>query len=133
MDNRCIARGIFEDFAGEPLPGWDAVEETTELVTTSPGDYLFQVGDTHPFVYCVRTGLLKRYYHTPSGMEWVKGFSAERSCFASARLRKDGGQTTFSVVAIETAVLEKIDYGTIQQLAKRHTGWRKVLTKLRSA
>lgn len=123
-----VARGIFEELVHDTLPEWGRMEAATKLVSVAPGDYLFWTEDIHPFVYCVRQGLLKLVYDTSDGREWIKAFVAEKSFFASANALMDGGRTTFSVVAMEATVVERLDYRVIQRLAESHHCWQKMLT-----
>jgi CRP-like cAMP-binding protein len=123
-----VARGILEGLAGGPLPEWIVAEAATTLAARAPGEYLFHTGDSHPFVCCVRKGLVKLVYETSNGKEWIKAFSAEGGFFASASALKHGGCATFSVLAVETTIVEKLDYRVIQRLADVHILWQKTLS-----
>lgn len=123
-----VVRGVFEELAGGSLPEWEVLEACSKLISLASGNYLFWTGDSHHFVYCVRQGLLKLVYDTPDGKEWIKAFSAEGNFFASASALNYDGRTTFSVVAIESTVVERVDYRVIKRLADVHIRWQKMLT-----
>lgn len=123
-----VARRLLESLAGEPLPEWDVVGATISRIRLVPGDYLFGTGSAHPYVYCVRFGLCKLVYDTANGDEWIKAFAAEGQLFASASALAQGGRTTFSAVAVEESVVEKLDYRLIRKLADRHIAWERTLS-----
>lgn len=122
----CAAIDLFERIAGQVLAERDLLIGAIELRHVRAGETLFSQDDAHPFIYVVRQGLLKFTYLDEQGIEWTKSIVAEGQFFASlAALRS--GQASFSVNAIETSVLERLPYGTLEQLADRDLGWSRMV------
>lgn len=123
-----LTRTIFERLAGCALPQWTEVEAATRTMRFGAGGHLFRTGDIHPYIYCVRNGLLKLVYDTQDGTEWVKGFVSEGGFFASAHALQPGGATTYSAIALEQASVDRVDYRALQRLAAAHLCWQKMLS-----
>jgi len=124
-----VAQGILELLASGPLPDWHRVVPTIRLVRLRPGEHLFRVGQTQPFVFFVRQGVLKMIYETDDGKEWIKAFAGEGAFFSSLSALQPGGQTTFSVLALQDAVVEKVDYAVLDALGEQHMAWQRVLRR----
>lgn len=124
-----IAQGVLELLASGPLPDWHHVAPVIRLVRLRPGEHLFRVGQTQPFVFFVRRGVLKMVYETDDGNEWIKAFAGEGAFFSSLSALQPGGQTTFSVLALQEAVVEKVDYAVLHALGEQHMAWQRVLRR----
>lgn len=120
-------RQLFESLADGPLPGWDVLEKTAQTLTLNPGDFLFRADQLNPYVYCVKTGLLKLVYETEQGVEWIKAFMPEGDFFASVSGLEPEGRTSFAALAMEPTEVDKLDYPAIVGLAETHPAWQKVL------
>lgn len=94
-----------------------------------PGQTLFRDGERQPYVYVVRCGLLKMVYDTPDGKEWIKAFAQEGLMFGSVTALQPNGVTSFSVVAMGAATVERFDHATIAELADRHLPWQRLLRR----
>jgi len=92
-----------------------------------PGEALFHVGDSIPFVFVVNTGVIKLVYETLSGDSWIKGFAQTGICFASLMALENGGVTNFSAYAVTESMIDIIEYRKIQQLADCHIEWQRAL------
>ena len=105
------------------MPQWDELAEHIDIRSLQSGDTVFLQGVVHPYVYAVRSGLLKLCYLAEDGVEWVKSFASEGRFFASIAALRPEGRTTFMVTAIEPSVLERVDHRMIADLAGRHLAW----------
>lgn len=115
---------------GPALPEWDKAQAAIETLTVHAGGTVFLQGVQHPWVYAVRQGLFKLCYLSEDGTEWIKSFAEEGRFFASIAALQPGGRTSFMVVALEDAVVERIAHTTLLELAQRHQAWAMALYRL---
>jgi CRP-like cAMP-binding protein len=110
-----------------PLPGVDELARHLQCVELRPREAAFHQGDRCPYVYIVRSGLLKQLYTEPDGSEWIKSFAGPGDLFAC--LQAIGGQATtqFASVAIEPSVVERIDYRVIERAGETSLAWQKAI------
>jgi CRP-like cAMP-binding protein len=120
---------LFERLAGGPLPSWDRFE--TEIVARriDLGGAVFMQDVAHPFVYVVRSGLIKNVYLTEDGEDWIKSFCEEGLFFASISALETDGRTSFSAIAIEPSVVERIPYRLLDELAETDVTWANVVRR----
>lgn len=118
---------LFTAAAGGELPGWDEAERAMAAVRVDAGGTVFAQGVEHPYVYAVRSGLLKLCYLGEDGTEWIKSFAHEGRFFASIAALQPGGRTSFGVVALEPCALERIAGGAQPHRHARAAGrWRRI-------
>lgn len=132
-----VLRALLEGAIGGTLPEWAMVQAALARCEVAPGGTVFAQDVEHPFVYAVRSGLLKLCYLGEDGSEWVKSFAHEGRFFASIAALDDAREgtpavapavrTSFAVVALEHCVLERIDYRLLTRLAERHLPWARAL------
>jgi len=67
----------------------------------SKGQYIFKQGDTDANIYFIKSGLLKAYYLTDEGKEFVKSFLLPGELIGSLRAVTDESACQFSVVCLE--------------------------------
>ena len=108
------------------LPHLDRVVSAIEPIQLEPGECAFRQGDTHPYIYCVRSGLLKQYYTDIQGNAWIKSFTGEGLVFACLEALQ-GASTIFSSEAIEPSVVERLHYRHVEELAAKHSEWMKAV------
>lgn len=130
MTQRAVFQDLLESASGAALPDWPAVAATLSLRRVAAGAAVFLQDVEHPYVYAVRTGLLKLCYLSDDGTEWVKSFASEGRFFASIAALQPRGRTSFMVTAIEDAVLERLDYRLLADQSSRHLAWSHALQAL---
>ncbi|MDT9000151.1 Crp/Fnr family transcriptional regulator [Paucibacter sp. APW11] len=108
--------------AGQDLTLGSAMP-SVQRVRVAAGAELFGAEQLHPYVYVVRSGLLKLHYLRADGQEWIKSFSHEGMFFGSLAALSAGGRSSFSVSAIEASELERLDYRELEALAAREPAW----------
>jgi CRP-like cAMP-binding protein len=118
---------VLSALAGHEVPLPDDVLDHVCLVSLGKGQSLFEMGQTHPFVYVIRAGCLKTVYRQPCGEEWVQDFLAEGAFFGSVAALSGSGVCSYSCEAVEACQLERIDYAWIEQVAQHHPLWRLAL------
>lgn len=125
-----VLQHLLEAAAGGPLPEWDRVARDLSVRTVEPGGTVFLQDVSHPFVYAVRSGLIKLSYLKEDGSEWIKSFAFEGRFFASIAALDPGGRTSFMATALETTVLERVDYRLLSTLANQHLAWSLALRNM---
>lgn len=80
---------------------FDKLLKSAKNVSLRGAQHLFHQGDEIGDLFIVKQGLLKAYYITESGKEFVKSFIAEGQLIASLSALLGRGRCTFSVVALE--------------------------------
>jgi CRP-like cAMP-binding protein len=123
------ARTLLQQLAAEPLPDWEHAAAHLRVVEIAPAGYVFRVGQPIAAIQFVRHGLVKHVYVTTEGDEWIKNFSYENTFFASITALQPGGRATFSSMAMEPTVIERIDYAVVLELAERHMAWQRALRR----
>ncbi|WLT30698.1 Crp/Fnr family transcriptional regulator [Geothrix sp. PMB-07] len=119
---------LFEQLAGCPLPEQEHCLQHLKMVRVAAGETVFQAGETHPYIYVVRKGLVKLCYWLPDGTERIKSFGEAGGLFASMAALEPGGLTSFAVVALEASELERVELACLEQLGQRHLAWQRCLT-----
>jgi CRP-like cAMP-binding protein len=117
----------FADAAGVALPNLHVVQRAVRVIELRPREFAFREQESHRFAYRVRGGLLKQFYTTTDGGEWIKSFTAEGDVFACPFALLRYQPTTFSTQAIEASVVEQIDFKAIDRLANESVEWQKLL------
>jgi CRP-like cAMP-binding protein len=117
----------FERLAGGPLPDWDLLAGRVRRQALRAGEVLFHAGAPHPYIVCVAEGVLKMVYDTADGKQWIKAFAEPGLSFASLTALRDGGSASFSACAVGVAVVERVPYAAVEQLAARHAAWQRLL------
>ncbi|RQO55964.1 Crp/Fnr family transcriptional regulator [Paucibacter sp. KBW04] len=115
---------LFQALAGQAL---DARELRILPLKLAAGEVVFEPEQIHPYVYVVRSGLLKLHYRQANGEEWIKSFSHEGLFFGSLAALQPQGRSSFAVTALEDCELERLDYRELEALAERDAGWMKAL------
>jgi len=76
--------------------------------TYPKGSYVFQQGEVCRDVFCMHKGLVKLYYNTFDGKEWIKSFIPDKGVFGSRKSQVLGQASPFSVLCLEES--EMIQY-----------------------
>lgn len=111
-------RTLLAGAAGQDIPQWGALEGALSAVKLGSGETAFDAGERHPFVYAVRSGLMKLIYVDAEGNEWIKSFAQEGQFFGSATALLMDGKTSFSAAAVGPALLEKLPYETLCRVSE---------------
>lgn len=142
-------RLLLEAYAGVELPQWDLFAANVRMVRVEPGNVLFTIGETHPYVYFVQRGLLKAQVMTEGGrpatvffpedgdvlaslpalgMEGVRRTIARELHPRSAALEAAAAaQSIHLVTAIEASLLVRISFRVVEHLANLHVAWARLV------
>src|SRR5690242_19642671 len=120
---------LFDGLVGGPLPSWDRFSSELNTRAIKAGASVFMQGTEHPFVYVVKSGLIKNLYLRVDGETWIKSFAQEGRFFASIAALKAGGRTSFSAVCIEDSELERFPFAALERLAQADLVWATLLRR----
>jgi len=74
------------------------------------GEHIFGQGDVCRDVFCVRRGLIKIYYNTLEGKEWIKTFIADKGILGSRISQMLSVASPFSALCLEDTEVIKFPY-----------------------
>ncbi|UGQ46845.1 Crp/Fnr family transcriptional regulator [Massilia endophytica] len=125
MEELALVRALrrLEAATGLRLPGVAALAAQVKVVPLAEREAAFREGGDCPHIFAVRAGLLKQFYTTPDGTEWIKSFTAEGDLFGCP-IGFDTGRASFSSVAIEISVVESISWKAVDELARTDKAWQ---------
>ena len=82
------------------------------------GEHLFMQGDADRSFYYVQSGLLKAYYTSDEGKEFIKSFLLPEDFIGSLTSAYSGESCTFGLVCLESSVLIKIPFKRLVEYSK---------------
>lgn len=82
--------------------------------TFDAGEYLIHQGEDAPNLYFIAQGLVKMFYLTSSGKEFVKSFLPEGSFAGSLVAQLEGQPSTFSVVCLEPVRVDIVPFSSVE-------------------
>jgi len=83
------------------------------------GEHVFMQGETDKSLYLIQSGLLKAYYTSEDGKEFVKSFIQPNDIIGSLAAAYSDKQCTFSLVCLEPTKLMKIPFSVILEYSKK--------------
>lgn len=86
-------------------------------LTLKKDDILFSAGEYNQNLFYIKSGLVKAYYITYEGKEFIKSFLKESEMLASLSSCTKNSPSTFSVMALEDCELIKISFETFKKNA----------------
>ncbi len=93
-----------------------AIHGTT--ISLAKTTHLIRQGDTTQYCYFLSSGLLKGYYLTEDGKEFIKTFFKEGTLLGSLRSAHESIPSPFSMISIEACELIRFDLSELQAQAK---------------
>lgn len=82
-------------------------------------EHVFIQGDRNKSLYFLKSGLLKAYYISPKGKEFVKSFITEGNVIINLSSAYLGQPCTFSLQCIESSVLLEAPFSFIDEYRKK--------------
>lgn len=79
-------------------------------LTFQAGEHVIRQGDACSDIFILRSGLVKIYYVTREGKEWVKSFIMNRGVFGSRSAQMAGEGSAFAAVCVEDSEVAAIPY-----------------------
>ena len=80
------------------------------------GEHIFTQGEIRREVFCLHHGLVKLYFNTREGKEWIKSFVADRGVFGSRSGQVEGKPSPFSVSCLEDCEIVVLPYDIFEQI-----------------
>lgn len=84
------------------------IQSIAQVRQVKEGEYLFQQGDPNDSLFFIKQGLLKAFYNTHDGNEWVKSFLSEGDMIGSLQSIVGRGAASFSLLCLEDCDLLQI-------------------------
>ncbi len=119
---------VFCRLAQADLPDRAILDAALQRLVLEPGQVLFKESAAQPYVFVVHHGVVKMVYETANGDSWVKGFAEPGVCFASLTALAPGGRASYSAYAVTPAVVERLHFAQLEELAARHPLWQRALS-----
>ncbi len=80
------------------------------------GEHLFFQGELCRDVFCMRHGLVKLYFNTLEGKEWIKSFIADRGLLGSRISQALHHPSPFSALCLEETTVVRIPYDIFEEV-----------------
>ncbi|PCJ83542.1 MAG: hypothetical protein COA54_15260 [Thiotrichaceae bacterium] len=96
----------------------ELVEDKGKIIDKKKGEHIFVQGFPDTSIYFIKSGLLKAYYTTEEGKEYVKLFIMANDVIGSLSSAYKGGLCSFSLVCLENSNLIKISFSVIYEHSK---------------
>lgn len=84
-------------------------------IKLTKGSHLFTQGDNCSDVFCMRNGLIKLYFMTREGKEWIKSFVADQGIIGSRSSQLLGIPSPFSALCLEDTRIISFPYAIFEQ------------------
>lgn len=101
---------FFQQLMGDPkLRGQDEI-------IIQKGEHLFLQGEVCKDLFCMQRGLVKLYYNTREGKEWIKSFIADRGMIGSRASQVLDMPSPFSAVCLEKTTVIRFPYEVLEEV-----------------
>ena len=96
----------------------DFLHRKGQVIELGKQEHVFRQGDRDPHVYFIRSGLLKGYYISEDGKEFVKSFLEPNDFIGSLSSAYLGEECSFSLVCLEPTSLIKVSFDELNTVTK---------------
>lgn len=86
------------------------------------GEVVFRQGDHSRDIYVLRGGLVKLFYLTHDGKEWIKSFIADAGVFGSRRSQIGGETSAFTAACLEPCEVLVLGYDRFRAAMAQDAG-----------
>ena len=94
------------------------VQRNGREATVDSGSHVLLRGDKDPFVYTVKTGLLKAYYTSEDGKEHIKSFIMPGGQIGSLVANHVGEPSTFGLIAVKQSQLIAVRFSDLYDVSQ---------------
>ena len=120
-------RKFLHSMAPLPETEWDACQGHLDSIRLESGEALVMYGGPCNRVGYVRSGLLKTFYLTSKGTEFIRNFSTEGQLVAAfVPLLLGRTKSDVTIVALESTELITIDFRFLRERLARHWTWQQI-------
>lgn len=115
-----------------PIPAeeWPRLRESIGITTLRASDYFVKASDKADHIGFVLAGLLKKFYRTEDGKEFIKDFSVEKCLVTAYSSLLQNTPSRLNIQAIEPTVLLVIPYAKFISLYRLHPCWQELGRKI---
>lgn len=93
--------------------------QSAELIELRKGEVVFHQGDISDSIYSIQSGLLKAYYVTEDGREFIKSFIAEKDAIGNLSALVSAAACTFSLICLEPTKLIRLPFKVLVAQAEQ--------------
>jgi CRP-like cAMP-binding protein len=93
------------------------IEKNSVLIQKKYGEHIFRQGDNNDSLYILRKGLLKAYYITYDGKEFIKTFVIPENMIGSLSSVVAKKKCSFNLICLEPSTLFKLSYDNLNRMA----------------
>jgi CRP-like cAMP-binding protein len=94
------------------------------------GSFLFRQGDSGSNLFFMQSGLVKAYYETIDGKEFIKSFVSEGEFIASMQAIVAGNPSSFTVLSLEDSVAIEVPKQAVVDLVSNNPNLTDVLNSM---
>ena len=102
---------IFEQIINHP----EMARHGKEIVCKK-GEHIFVQGEVCKDIFCMQSGLVKLYYNTLEGKEWIKSFIADQGIIGSRTSQTLNLPSPFSGLCLENTVMIRFPYDLFESV-----------------
>mgnify|MGYP000141280617 CR=1 FL=1 len=106
--------------AGGNAKTQQTLEANIRTRSLAVGEFLARQGEPAPNLYFIAKGLVKMFYITADGKEFVKSFIREGQITGSLSALMEGGDSTFSIVCLEPVTAEVVPAPVFTEIGRAH-------------
>jgi len=99
---------------------YNVLRQEGQTITKEKGEPVFRQGESDKHLYFVQSGMLKAYYTSRSGKEFIKSFIMPQDLIGSLTSVYSKQSCSFSLVCLEPTVLLKIAFEVLQDYSQKH-------------
>ena len=93
----------------------ELIAQQGQRIEKAKGEHVFMQGEKSRSFYYVESGLLKAYYVSGEGQEYIKSFLLPGGFIGSISAMFDDGSASFSLVCLAPSTLHAISFETLKQ------------------
>ncbi|MFT5691508.1 MAG: CRP-like cAMP-binding protein [Oceanicoccus sp.] len=97
---------------------FELIEREGKPVEKPKYGLVFRQGELDQSLYLLRSGLLKAFYTSPDGKEFIKSFIVPNDIIGSLVSARNGSGCSFSLICLEPSTLIRIPFSTIVTYSK---------------
>lgn len=113
-----------------PDTEWERLRSSLTLCKLNRDDYFVQAGDKSKNIGFVISGLLKKFYRTEDGKEYIKDFSVEGRLVTAYSALLQNQPARLNIQAVESTELLMIPYEKFTALYAYHSCWQELGRKI---
>jgi CRP-like cAMP-binding protein len=123
-------KDLLNSLSAVPEQQWQRFQGLIHEQVFKKGDHFVAFGDAAADIAFVRRGLMRKYFLTEEGAEFIKGFAWEGQFAAPYVSLLLGQRSHMSIEALEETTLWVLKYSDLQALFREHPCWQEIGRKV---